>query len=759
MPPLLTYPGVYIVEQPSGVRTITGVSTSVTAFLGPAKQGPVEEAVHVLNWPSFVKTFGGLNPGSEMSYAVQQFFANGGSDAWVVRLAANPAAATVTLKDPAVDDVLSLIALDQGDSGNSIGVTVDYNTPTPASTFNLTIAYQPSDPSAAVTETFTNLSMNSADPRYVVDTVNGSSQLVQAARVASAGVLGAISGMLGFAVSGALTDPLTAGTLDDRHNSFRVSVNGLPPVTVTLNPVTFGTASLDILRTEITNQVQIKGAPAPAYVSFMCIKDPGSTPALRMTSGVGGEASTVRILPGATNDASQRLKLGPVNGGSITDATTSLRPAQVPVRGALVGSAAVGGFPLPVASPNATLGISVNGLGPDTIDLTGTFADGPSLAAAIQAAVRAKRPTAPAYAGFTADGTGGTLTLISGVGGNGSGVLVSAGNLANTLKLGAGAKPTSPSPRDVTLAGGNADPITDANAYAAYTGDPSARTGFYALDEVDLFNLMCLAGVNDFGILSDAVNYCQSRRAFLIVDAPDPRKSVAKPDAMAAYIQGPNLPKSSYAAVYYPWVMVPDALNNGKLRLTAPSGIVAGIFARTDANRGVWKAPAGTEAVMNNVQGVAYKLTDAENGTLNPHAVNCARLFPVYNTVLWGARTLEGDDQAASEYKYVPVRRLALFLEESLFRGSKWVVFEPNDEPLWAQIRLNIGAFLHNLFRQGAFQGNSPSKAYFVKCDGETTTQNDIDLGVVNIVVGFAPLKPAEFVVITIQQIAGDLQT
>jgi uncharacterized protein len=758
MPPPLTYPGVYVVEKPSGVRTITGVSTSVTAFLGSAKQGPVEEPVHVLNWSTFVKTFGGLDPGSEMSYAVQQFFANGGSDAWVVRLAANPAAATVTLKDPGADDVLSLTALDQGDSGNFIGVTVDYNTPTPASTFNLTIAYQPADPSAAVTETFTSLSMNSADPRYVVDIVNGSSQLVQAARVASAGVLSAISGVLGFAVSGALTDPLTAGTLDDRHNSFRVAVNGLPPVTVTLNPVTFGTASLTALGLEIANQVSTKGAPFPAYVSYKCIKDPGSTPALRMKSGVGGEVSTVRVLPGATNDASQRLKLGPVNGGSITDATTSLRPAQVPVRGALTGSAAVAGFPLTVASPNTTLGISVNGLGPDTIDLTGTYAGGPAVAAAIQAAVRAKRPIATSYAGFTADGTGDILTLTSGAGGNGSGVLVSAGTLATTLKLGAGATATAP-PRDVTLAGGNADLITDANAYTAYTGDPSARTGLYAFDEVDIFNLMCLPGVSDFGILSDAVNYCQSRRAFLIVDAPDPRKSVAKPDAMAAYILGPNLPKSSYAAVYYPWVMLPDALNNGKLRLTAPSGVVAGIFARTDANRGVWKAPAGTEAVMNNVQGVAYKLTDAENGTLNPHAVNCARLFPVYNTVVWGARTLEGDDQAASEYKYVPVRRLALFLEESLFRATKWVVFEPNDEPLWAQIRLNIGAFLHNLFRQGAFQGSSPSKAYFVKCDGETTTQNDIDLGVVNIVVGFAPLKPAEFVVITIQQIAGDLQT
>ena len=152
-------------------------------------------------------------------------------------------------------------------------------------------------------------------------------------------------------------------------------------------------------------------------------------------------------------------------------------------------------------------------------------------------------------------------------------------------------------------------------------------------------------------------------------------------------------------------------------------------------------------------------LTDKENGVLNPQAVNCIRDFSVYGTIIWGARTLRGNDAVGSEWKYVPVRRTALFIEESLYRALKWVVFEPNDEPLWAQIRLNVGAFLQNLFRQGAFQGKTPQDAYFVKCDKESTTQNDINLGIVNIVVGFAPLKPAEFVVIQIQQIAGQIVT
>jgi phage tail sheath protein FI len=173
----------------------------------------------------------------------------------------------------------------------------------------------------------------------------------------------------------------------------------------------------------------------------------------------------------------------------------------------------------------------------------------------------------------------------------------------------------------------------------------------------------------------------------------------------------------------------------------------------------VWKAPAGTEARLQSVQELDYVLTDPENGVLNQLGVNCLRNFPVYANVAWGARTLDGADQQASEWKYVPVRRLALYLEESLFRGTKWVVFEPNDEPLWAQIRLNVGAFMQRLFRQGAFQGKTAREAYLVKCDGETTTQADIDLGIVNILVAFAPLKPAEFVIIRIQQLAGQIPT
>jgi len=284
------------------------------------------------------------------------------------------------------------------------------------------------------------------------------------------------------------------------------------------------------------------------------------------------------------------------------------------------------------------------------------------------------------------------------------------------------------------------------------------RKGLHALDEVDLFNILCIPPYDatqnvDPGALVDAAAlYCEARRAVLLLDAPiewtDANLAVAGITAGVGTV-------SKNAAIYFPRYLRPGPAGDA---VSSAVGAVAGVLARTDAERGVWKAPAGIETTLRGVPRLSVHLTDAENGLLNPLGVNCLREFPATGRVVWGARTMQGNDGAASEWKYLPVRRTALFIEESLFRGTKWVVFEPNDEPLWAQIRLNIGAFLNGLFRQGAFKGQSPRDAYFVKCDKETTTQNDIDRGVVNIVVGFAPLKPAEFVVIQIQQLAGQIQ-
>ena len=291
-------------------------------------------------------------------------------------------------------------------------------------------------------------------------------------------------------------------------------------------------------------------------------------------------------------------------------------------------------------------------------------------------------------------------------------------------------------------------------------GKESAKQGLYALRKADLFNLLCippymLDGNVDPTLVGTAAKYCEGRRAILLVD---PKSEWNDKDDVKSEVStiGTN---SKNAALFFPRLRQANPLRDNQLEDFVPCGAVAGICARTDTQRGVWKAPAGLETTLIGVPQLSVPLTDAENGELNPLGVNCLRVMPASGPVVWGSRTLQGDDRLASEWKYIPVRRTALFIEESLYRGTQWVVFEPNDEPLWAQIRLNIGAFMQNLFRQGAFQGRTPREAYLVKCDSETTTQNDINLGIVNIVVGFAPLKPAEFVIIKIQQLAGQIQT
>ncbi len=301
---------------------------------------------------------------------------------------------------------------------------------------------------------------------------------------------------------------------------------------------------------------------------------------------------------------------------------------------------------------------------------------------------------------------------------------------------------------------------------ATYQGSDADKTGLFALRDVDLFNLLCIPpdtreGDTDKAVYSTALDFCVQRRALLIVDPPASWQSandIVKNNNAALTDLALTGERARNAALFFPRLIEADPRRSGQLDTFAPSGALAGLMARTDTRRGIWKAPAGVDAALAGVQALSVGLTNEENGQLNPQGVNCLRTFPIIGNIAWGARTMRGADLLADEYKYIPVRRTALYIEESLYRGLQWVVFEPNDEPLWAQIRLNAGAFMHNLFRQGAFQGSSPRDAYFVKCDKETTTQNDINLGIVNVVVGFAPLKPAEFVIIKLQQMAGQIE-
>lgn len=476
---------------------------------------------------------------------------------------------------------------------------------------------------------------------------------------------------------------------------------------------------------------------------------------LTMTAGVSNSAIDV------VNEGSRLVQLSRESSWTLT------RPAQTGTFGSSLAA-------VPALSNGDQFDVNFPGGSQQvTLSISTPPPDLRAVRALVEAAIRAANPINPnpLLAGATVQLIGDRLRVIGG-GRAGSGFnpedilsfsgapatslgLEGAGVVANVQQYSVGTGATGAQSNPVPGTDGNLPGASDLRGVR----DP-AKTGLYALEDVDLFNILCLPRAADLldtqmaAVISEATTYCEERRAFLIIDIPSRIDTVQ--EAKDWLDQNATL-RHRNTALYFPRPRIADPLNEYRLRSVGASGTIAGLYARTDAQRGVWKAPAGIEATLVNVKELDYKLTDPENGTLNPLGINCLRTLPVYGNICWGARTLVGADQLASEWKYIPIRRLTLFLEESLYRGTKWVVFEPNDEPLWAKIRLNLGAFMTGLFRQGAFQGSTPDQAFYVKCDSETTTQADRNLGIVNIEVGFAPLKPAEFVIIKIQQMPGEL--
>jgi hypothetical protein len=321
------------------------------------------------------------------------------------------------------------------------------------------------------------------------------------------------------------------------------------------------------------------------------------------------------------------------------------------------------------------------------------------------------------------------------------------------------------------LFGGSDGPLPQApNDYIGHVADatstqPVTGTGIHALDRITDVNLIAIPGAGDSTTVQEGIEYCKARTlqdCFFIADigsvanVPAARQQgsqtdvVKISDARAFAVTFPGKSAGDYGAVYFPWVRVSDPLGTGRnpTILLPPSGFMAGIYARIDNSRGVFKAPAGLEAGLFGAVAPAVDISDTQQDQLNPVSVNAIRMVPGGGIVSWGTRTIGSD----ASWRYIPVRRMAIFLRVSIYYGIQWAVFEPNDEPLWASLRLNIRSFMLTQFRAGAFQGAKPDDAFFVKCDSSTTTQTDIDLGIVNILVGFAPLKPAEFVVLKLSQ-------
>lgn len=806
----VSYPGVYVEEVPSSIHTITAVATSITAFLGRASKGPLNKAIRCFSLSDFTRNFGPRHPQSELAAAVRLFFANGGTDCYVVRLARNAVRAAVTLRNHNSQSVLQARAKAEGAWANTVRLEVDYNTPNPDESFNLR-AIQEEGGAAVATESFIGLSMNPASPRFAPPFVTQSSTLIDLSLDAAMGdptQNTAFINQLGNSFAGYSSGRRRLGstavdvqtTLNDlinpapptvQRSRFEISVNESPYVTVDLAPWSPIPANFGDIANHIRDRINAALAtvtPAQTVtVDLVNVTNVGRL--VQITSSNNAQAS-VRVRRASSNDIAAALMLGVDQGGIEATRFSNFRPAATGTVLRLGNPATPGDL----GTANAVAALLQSDITQITIDGTAialnaapnnlvttaagdrwfrnqanqSAATGDNDGVREKLRIMAAAINANAALAYRAEVWGYHLTVLAksgtvnaqpasiatGVAGFDSGLIVNVRQY--TLgTAGTGAFST----------GGVDGNDGTAPGFNEYVGNPTDQTGFHALDSVDLFNLMVLPADADVDATTQmqlwgpASNYCQQHRAFLIVDPPGNWVSPSGRPAVAGNTQLINDLRqggvvTDHSAVFFPRLRYNDA---GLIKNVGPAGAIAGLMARTDATRGVWKAPAGVEADIREVLGLELKLTDLENGALNKKGVNCLRIFPS-GTVNWGARTLKGDDDFGSEWKYIPIRRLALNLAESLYRGTKWAVFEPNDEPLWAKIRLNVGAFMMALFRQGAFQGTNPKDAFFVKCDAETTTQDDRNKGIVNIEVGFAPLKPAEFVVIRIQQMAGQLQ-
>jgi uncharacterized protein len=781
MPVQPTYPGVYIQELSSGVHTITGVSTSIALFIGRTIQGPVNTPVSCSSYSDYVNAFSDDTSLSDMARSVRLFFLNGGNLCYVSRIGHNALASTVTLNNAAGAPVLLISAKSQGQIGNQIRLSVDYNTSQPESTFNMTIFQWTKNSGGQLVksniETWKQLSMNPLSPRYANAYLTQNSNLVNAA-LPTVALPAPING---YSQSGRPFNPATIGadiaTIAGTGGNIQINVNGNGFNNVPIS----GIVAADTLANVCTKIAAAINAGLPV-ADQVTVTAPiiGTLGHARLH--IECTTGDVNVITATSLDLSAALMLGTLQGGTEVSRYAALRPVPNgivfdPSLTANLGNLIQFGDDISGAFDTLNINstpISLTGVNKITTGANMYIDAYPSTVNGHNDGIREKwniianavntlPPAVPPF-NWTAQVWGSRLALIPGDGNDNSVGTISTSGAAGT-DIGT---LFTPSTRYYTLGLNVTNPKpaiqngTDGSDGSAPLG-PDYDTAYSTLDPlIDLFNLLILNKDTDSGAASlpslygAASAFCQLRRAFLIMDPPDNWSTFADTIDPAKGVNNLRIGLvTDHSAVYFPRLIIQE--NN--LPVTAmPSGAIAGLMSRTDANRGVWKAPAGTAANFVGILGLDNKMTDSQNGQINPQAVNALRIFPD-GVVSWGARTMEGfDDSSDSDWKYIPVRRTALFIEESLYRGLKWVVFEPNSDPLWSQIRLSVGAFMHGLFIQGAFAGTTRDTAYFVACDSTTTSQDDIDNGIVNIVVGFAPLKPAEFVIVTIQQLAGQIQ-
>ena len=819
MPSTLTYPGVYIEEIPSGVRTVTGVATSITALIGRTRRGPTDKAVTINSFADFERIFGGLWEESSLSYAVRDFFLNGGSQAVIVRLfrplfaseaewdkayrAAESAAGTTA------DSIVTLAGVCQQQGGlaeDAVQAISGYDASAREATKVARIAMM------KAAELAKRIGATAADLYDAAKQGLDSAKTVHAKANTAAKAAGATAdtvttaadtavataqGTYGEGLAGAICEALQVALDLVKAGSAKPALADAVTIALHASEAAGGVAqAVEEAKNRLASADETLAAAKSAATEAQAVTAAaryGSDLAAKVQNATDAAAdkgpAAQAVLAAAT--AAQSWPAVEADLLQIVDkvAAAAAAAAKVAEEAKATGATAKDIFLAVQAARDAAVRAgawqeapvakAVLSVGPGALILEAASegAWGNDLRARIDRDVDPKLPDAfnlavldgkthqvEVFRNLSVDPAdphwvGAVLEQES--------QLVRLGSPPPDAVPGESESVQPPDdPFSAQHSSGVRDEASDGSALVEndYTGSgkQAAKQGLYALEQADLFNLLCIPPYKgedvDIGLISKAAAYCEQRRAMLLVDPPSEWKSKQSAHNGFTDPQDKVGTRSPNAAMFFPRLKQPDPERRNQVRTFVPCGTVAGVFARTDARVGVWRAPAGLDATLVGVPELSVQLTDAENGELNQHGLNCLRAMPAAGRVVWGARTLEGDDRLGSEWKYIPVRRLALYIEESLYRGTQWVVFQPNDEPLWGHIRLNIGAFMHGLFRQGAFKGKTPQEAYFVKCDRETTIESDIARGIVNIVVGFAPLKPAEFVVIKIQQMAGQTQ-
>ena len=765
-----TYPGVYVQEVPSGVRTISGVSTSVALFIGFTKSGPVDKPSRCFSYTDYVRAYGEDTTAGDMTRQVKLAFLNGLTEAYVLRVADGALPASVQLRDVGDNHVLTLTARHPGSDGGDIRVAIDYDTDHPESTFNMTVFRWVEQPNGTFTaqgvETWSGLSMDPNSPSNAAQFLQSNSKLVTAAE--GAGILANTAASFAMNLFDSEANAETDWGSNVAGGWISLSIHGSRYVDVQM-PAAQGDYgdTLVALQQAIVAAFDLAGESDPTAGGFSVAVE---NTAARVTLGLLSTSGDVRVRPAQSGDVTAHLRLGAQRGGLEIGRFASARPVPNGVTISALTTANVFGI-----ESAASVGVTINKY--DAEGEPSAASPGTELSFGLADPAHTRLEALRDYINTTVKsqaGPGESFPWVAEIWGVRLAIVPIDGPIPNRqddnreagFALATWTPATTRTIRHYSVGStGLVSPPAASNTFqsggvAGNDGTAPANGAVYEAayrlveEQVDLFNLLILPRSKDNRTLVDdlwsaASVFAEQQRALLLMEPPEDWKGVQVPAEQIGNVRAPV--SKQYAALYYPRL----ELREGKLTIPiSPVGAVAGVMARTDNARGVWKAPAGTEAGLRGISGLEQRLSDPQNGALNPLGINCVRHLPD-GFVVWGARTLDGYDSAGSEYKYVPIRRLANFIEESLFRGLRWVVFEPNDEPLWAQIRLNVGAFMHDLFRKGAFQGTKPQDAYFVRCDSETTTSTDQNLGIVNVWVGFAPLKPAEFVVISLQQMAG----